>query len=152
MSKALAPDFDQRHIAFINPETGCTLLDRIRCCRQIQMALWKNKTISTGLVELGLRSSSFGQTAARRSIRKRKSSHDCFRCSIWRRASVGGRFRPKAHRVYQPNNGMRLAGSDSVRPADSNGLEEEQKRYQQVLSNWVRSSSFGQTAARRSIQ
>ena len=40
--------------------------------------------------------------------------------------SVGTRFRPTAHRVYQPGNGMRSAGSDSVQPTDSIGLEEEQ--------------------------
>ena len=41
--QALAADFDQRHIAFINPKMECALLGRIRCGRQIQMALWKNK-------------------------------------------------------------------------------------------------------------
>ena len=51
--QALAADFDQRRIAFINPEMGCALLDRIRCGRQIRTALRKKKTISTSLVELG---------------------------------------------------------------------------------------------------
>ena len=41
--QALAADFDQRHIAFINPIMECALLDRIRRVRQIQMALRKNK-------------------------------------------------------------------------------------------------------------
>ena len=41
--QALAADFDQRHIAFINPKMGCALLDRIRGGRQIQLALRKNK-------------------------------------------------------------------------------------------------------------
>ena len=40
--------------------------------------------------------------------------------------SVGARFRPAASRVYQSGNGMHLAGSDSVRPANSNGLVEKQ--------------------------
>ena len=41
--QALAADFDQRRIAFINPEMGCALLDQIWCCRQIRTALRKNK-------------------------------------------------------------------------------------------------------------
>ena len=41
--QALAADFDQRHIAFINPIMECALLDRIRRVRQIQMALRKSK-------------------------------------------------------------------------------------------------------------
>lgn len=41
--QALAADFDQRPLAFINPKMGCALLDQIWCCRQIQVALKKNK-------------------------------------------------------------------------------------------------------------
>ena len=66
--------------------------------------------------------------------------------------SVCVRFRPASARVYQPKNGMHPAGLDSVRPTNSSGLEEEQKRYQQFLPVWVRSSSFGQPAAWRDIQ
>ena len=51
--QSVGPDFDQQPLAFINPEMGCALLDRIRCGWQIQIALRKNKTISTGLVDLG---------------------------------------------------------------------------------------------------
>ena len=43
VSRAFASDFDQRRLAFINPKMGCTLQDWIRCGRQIQVALRKNK-------------------------------------------------------------------------------------------------------------
>ena len=125
MSKALAPDFDLRHIAFVNPEMGCTLLDRIRCGRQIQMALWKNKTISTGLVELGAFQFFRSDGGATNHPIEEVGPTIVFGAAFGGEQSVGTRFRPTVHRVYQPKNGMRSAGSDSVRPSNSNGLEEE---------------------------
>ena len=97
--QSVGPDFDQRRIAFINPEMGCALLDQIWCCRQIQMALRKNKndinrSCRTGCVPVH----SFRRRRDEASNRGSRPTID-FDAAFWRRADVGGRFRPAAPRL-----------------------------------------------------
>ncbi len=84
------------------------------------------KTISTGLVDLGSFQFFRSDGGATNPPIKEVGPTIVFDRAFDSEQSVGARFRPAASRVYQSGNGMQLAGSDSVRPGKSNGLEEEQ--------------------------
>ena len=121
--QALAADFDQRHLAFINPIMGCALLDRIRCGRQIQMALRKNKNDTYSSCRTGC----FPVLSVRR--RRDEASERGSRPTIVFDAAFGGEQALAAdfdqrHLAFSLSkvNGMHLAELDKARFGKFNRL------------------------------
>ena len=120
--QALAPDFDQQPLAFISPEMGCALLDRIWCGRQIRTALRKkndiNRSCRLGLVPV----------LSVRRLRKDASNRG-FRHTIIFDAAFGGEQALAAdfdrrHLAFSLSkvNGMHLAELDKARFGKFNRL------------------------------
>ena len=147
-SRALAPAFDRRHPDCSNrfPTMRLQTLPRHRIRPAIRVRGRGRSAFGPCRPRSGgrkprrlppeLRPADGAVRPVREDAEEGTSAAPEFRCSRGRQA---GRWLPISTSGTSPSlskeHGMRSAGPDTVRPTNSIGLEEKQKRYQQVLSN-----------------